>query len=252
LWQRIERDRQPVGVNAIPSSEVLRFRALLSLAFPPSEIHQIRPPQREDRPYEMTVAFMGMTGPQGVLPRHYTELLMERVWIKDYTLRDFLDLFNHRMVSLFYRAWEKHHCVVGYERALTGKVKDRVAHYLWALMGLGTQGLKERLQGVEDILLRYTGVLAQKPKSALALQRVLADYLHVPVNITQFIGQWLQLQEDDTTTLGITGRNNRLGQTAVAGHRCGISRQNSLCALAPWSSVNFLICSQVARPILCW
>jgi type VI secretion system protein ImpH len=165
----------------------------------------------------MTVAFMGLTGPQGVLPRHYTELLMERVAAKDFALRDFLDLFNHRMISLFYRAWEKHRCLVGFERRLSGGAQDRVATYLWALMGLGTAGIRERLSGVDRILLRYAGAISQKPKSAIALQQTLSDYFSVPVSIQQFLGLWLDVEQEDQTRLGRKGNNNQLGQTAVLG-----------------------------------
>lgn len=217
LLQRMFPHRRPVGTDGSPGSEAVRFRAFLSLAFPPSAIRHIARPQREDRPPEMTVTFMGLSGIQGVLPRHYTELLMERVAAKDFALRDFLDLFNHRIVSLFYRAWEKHRCLVGFERALSGGTTDHMAKYLWALMGLGTPGIRERIPGVDQVLLRYAGAIAQKPKSANALQQVLSDYFKVPVAIQQFIGTWLHLEQEDRTALGGKGRNNRLGQTAVLG-----------------------------------
>ena len=63
----------------------------------------------------MTTSFLGLTGPQGVLPQHYTTLLIERVRAKDYALRDFLDIFNHRALSLFYRAWQKYRFPFAYE-----------------------------------------------------------------------------------------------------------------------------------------
>jgi type VI secretion system protein ImpH len=165
----------------------------------------------------MTVAFMGLTGTEGALPRHYTELLLQRAQMNDYGLRDFLDLFNHRLISLFYRAWEKHHCVVGYERARETGEEDRFARLLYAILGLGTAGIRERLNGDDASLLRYAGLLVQRPRSAHALLHCLSDAFQVPVRITQFMGAWLSLQEEDWTRLGTPGTNNLLGQTAVAG-----------------------------------
>ena len=217
ILQRMFPHRKAVGTTSPPASEGVRFNAHLSLAFPPSSIREIVRPKREDRPAQMTVAFMGLTGPQGVLPRHYTELLMERVAAKDLALREFLDLFNHRMISLFYRAWEKHRCLVGFERGVSGEHPDRLSKYFWALMGLGTEAIRERLSGVERVLLRYVGAIAQKPKSANALQQVLSDYFKVPVSIQQFLGLWLPLAEEDWTRLGTRGSNNQLGQTTVLG-----------------------------------
>lgn len=217
LLQRMSPTRTPVGEYGPPASESVRFHTFLSLAFPPSSIREIAQPKRAGQPADMTVAFMGMTGIQGVLPRHYTELLFERVAAKDFALRDFLDLFNHRMISLFYRAWEKHRCLVGFEQSLSGRASDRVATYLWALMGLGTKGIRERLSGVDRVLLRYAGAIAQKPRSANALQQVLSDHFNVPVTIQQFLGLWLQIEEEDQTRLGGRGNNNQLGQTSVLG-----------------------------------
>lgn len=217
LLERAYAGRQSVGRTARPNEEVVRFRARLALSFPPSEIYAIRQPQLPARPVEMTVAFMGLTGPQGVLPLHYTELLLERVQQKDRTLFEFLDLLNHRMVSLFYRAWEKHHFAVGYERALSQGKEDEWGQHLFALMGLGTGNLRERLNMDSRSLLHYTGLIGQRPHSAEGLQHCLSDYFGVPVKIRQFIGAWLSLTSEDWTRLGNAGGNNVLGQTAVAG-----------------------------------
>lgn len=165
----------------------------------------------------MTVAFMGLTGPQGVLPRYYTELVLERLQAKDTTLRDFFDAFNHRMIALFFRAWEKHHCTVGFEQWLLKGTGDRFARCLFALAGLGTSGLRDRLTIDDRSVLRYVGLLGQRPRSAEALERCLGDYFEVPVRIKQFLGAWLKLGEEDWTTIGVTGSNNLLGRSALAG-----------------------------------
>src|SRR6266498_4733090 len=119
VLERLYRARLPVGCDSIPAKEVVRFHSLLSLTFPPSAVHDVVPSDDGASPAQMTVAFMGLTGLLGVLPRHYTELLLERMRHKDQTLRDFLDLFNHRLISLFYRAWEKYRLPMAYERAVS-------------------------------------------------------------------------------------------------------------------------------------
>ncbi|MEE8240329.1 MAG: type VI secretion system baseplate subunit TssG [Nitrospirales bacterium] len=217
LLEGIFPHRRPVGRDETPRDEVVRFRSHLSLSFPPSAIYKIAEGKNEQGPVHMTETFMGLTGLLGVLPRHYTELLMERVRAKDTTLRDFLDLFTHRLVSLFYRVWEKHHLAAGFEQAARRGQEDRVSHYLFALMGLGTKGLRRRVVAEDRSLLCYAGLISQRPRSASALEHWFTDYFEVPVAVEQLIGAWLPLGEDDLTRLGPGQTNNVLGRTAVAG-----------------------------------
>ncbi|MEO1995960.1 MAG: type VI secretion system baseplate subunit TssG, partial [Planctomycetaceae bacterium] len=98
---------QPVGHDGPPGNEAVRFTALQSHAFPSAEITAVRQPNSDPDtatgpPPEMTVSFMGLTGPNGVLPDHYTSLMIERMRQRDTALRDFFDTFNHRTISLFY------------------------------------------------------------------------------------------------------------------------------------------------------
>ncbi len=217
LLTRWHAARRPVGRTGVPEQDVLRFRSHVSLGFPPSEIHHIEPPRHAEDPVRMTVAFLGLAGAEGALPRYYTELLLQRIQVGDYALRDFLDIFNHRLIALFYRAWEKHHCVVGYERAAETGEGDRFASLLYSVLGLGTKGTQVGLGSDAAGLLRYAGLIVQRPRSAQAVQQCLADAFQVPVRIRQFVGMWLPLASDDWTRLGATGANNLLGQTAVAG-----------------------------------
>src|SRR5207248_11232255 len=138
--------RKGVGGVAPPIEEFARFGARLSLAFPASAVHDIeRIPDAPD-PVRVTVAFLALTGTQGVLPFHYTEWMIARKAAKDDTLAAFLDLVNHRLSSLFYRAWEKHRPQVLYELSATGgRQPDPVTHYLFDLIGMGTTGLRGRL-----------------------------------------------------------------------------------------------------------
>jgi type VI secretion system protein ImpH len=189
----------------------------------------------------MTVAFMGLTGPSGVLPRHYTELLLERVrYRKDHTLHDFLDLFNHRLISLFYQAWEKYHFPVAYERAaLKGREDDRLTQYLFALFGMGTRGLRGRQEAKDRVLVFYAGLLAQHPRSASALAGLLQDYFGVRVEVNQCVGAWLALGEENRTRLGPGKANNALGVSAVAGSHVWDQQAKFCVRLGPLSLAEF-------------
>jgi type VI secretion system protein ImpH len=190
LLLRLFPDREPVGRFVAPEREALRFAANTSLSFPPSEIHSIDWGGAIPR---MIVNFMGLAGPVGVLPYAYSELIADRIRNRDQTLADFLDIFNHRMISLFYQAWEKYRFQVAYER----DGKDRLSRYLMSLVGLGTPGLSERLRVRDEALLFYSGLLALQPHPAIALHHLLEDYFGVEADIEQFVGSWQALDQAD-------------------------------------------------------
>lgn len=221
VLERLYPQRQPVGRDTVPSGEVVRFRSHLTLSFPPSAIYEVKRTENGDGPIQMTVAFMGLTGPLGTLPRTYTELLLERVRRhKDRTLLDFLDLFNHRLISLFYRAWEKYRFPLAYERSVAKHEEyDPFSLCLFDLVGMGTKGLRGKLEVGDEALLFYAGLLGQHPHSANALENILTDYFAVPVKTVQFIGQWLSLSEENRSRIGAGDKNNALGVNTVAGSR---------------------------------
>ncbi len=227
LLARIYPDRALPGGLSHPSRECVRFRERISMEFPASEIHEMIRPADPARPAAMIVAFIGLAGPMGVLPSHYTEALIEREALNDGALADFLDLFHHRLVSLFYRAWEKYHFVVPYERAAlaarhTGNApgaatQDALTTNLFDLIGMGTKHLRGRLRIPDLAMLRYAGLIAQRPHSATALSALLSDYFEIPVQVRQFMGKWLRLEHASLSYMRRPGTHNTLGFGAVAG-----------------------------------
>jgi len=190
LLEREYPNRTPVGRFADPAAEVTRFTVHPSLAFPASELQGLTVP--EEGPPRMAVNFMGLTGPQGVLPHRYTLTLIERVRARDATLRDFFDLFHHRLISLFYAAWEKHHFLISHER----DQKDQLGRHLGDLIGLLAEEQPSETRVVRrEALLYYAGLLMSRQRSALALEQLLEDYFGLPVEVEQFVGAWYPLEE---------------------------------------------------------
>jgi type VI secretion system protein ImpH len=189
---------------------------------------QIRQPQTVDgaiTPFsEMVVSFFGVTGPSGVLPYHYTALLLRRIRDKDYSLRDFLDLFHHRAISLFYRAWVKYRLPIAYERStLWGEKEDLITWALYCLAGFGTAGLRGKVDVDDEAFLYYSGHFAHYPRSASALEGMLGDYFALPIEILQLQGQWLHLTPAEQAAMPggahPRGLHNQLGANVVVGER---------------------------------
>jgi len=212
LLERLHANRVRVGHHEHPADEVVRFRSLASMAFPASEIQDVIAAEEPAAADTMWVNFMGLAGVQGALPRQLSAMLADTTLGQETApLKEFLDLFNHRLVSLFYRAWEKYRFAIAYERG----GDDAFSGYLYCLIGLGTAGLRGRLHIDDQILLYYAGLLAQRPRSAVSLEGLLEDYFGVPIQVVQFHGQWFEMNADILTSLGGDGQNNVLGVSAV-------------------------------------
>lgn len=206
----------PVGETADPRKEALRFEADPSLAFPPSAIKTYTPAGDETSPDAMTIRFMGLAGAMGPLPRPFTERLIRRVSKKDTAWRAFLDMFNHRLASLMMRVRKAHR--IGIDTR--PPEETLIAKFLRAFMGLGTPGLRNRMAVPDKSLLRYAGLLAHHPRTALGLERMVADFYGLPVRVRQFVGEWVHLEAGQETRLGARlGRNNVLGREAFLGTR---------------------------------
>src|SRR5262249_40042854 len=140
ILEQLAPERVAVGRAGPPFQEVVRFKAHASLSFPPSVIANLTPPTAAVPVPAMSVPFMGLTGPSGVLPRHYTVMLLrvekELKTKEKYAFRDWLDLFNHRFIALFFRAWEKYRFDVNFSRRRPGSDNELFAHAILSLVGL--------------------------------------------------------------------------------------------------------------------
>ncbi len=239
LLEKLAPERQALGYDAPPATEVVRFRVHNSLVFPPSAISQIEPPTARIPMPIMTVNFMGLTGPSGVLPRHYTEKLIQANEAKGperYVARDWFDLFNHRFISLFYRAWTKYRFWLAYERGEYAEIEpDIFTESLYCLIGMGGPSFRNRLHivaradadqkkrerilaQVDDLALTfYAGLFAHRPRCAISLERLLEDFFGISVSVLEFQGQWLRLEAENQSQVGV--ENATLGANVVVGAR---------------------------------
>jgi type VI secretion system protein ImpH len=225
------QDEDPVG-------ERIRFNNSLSIGFAPSEIEALQldygsaggqpvqwpdtatvPPVTQIREARLTPAFIGLSGNQGTLPRTYTEQLIEReIRHRDRGARAFLDIFNNRAVTLFYRAWEKYRLYFQYER----NRQERFLPMVLSLVGAGNPSTQDTLCQLQrpvlaETLAYYAGALRHSARPAHLIERIVADYFDVPVKLKQFHGRWHHLPAEHLSMLG--GNGMQLGVDTLCGER---------------------------------
>ncbi len=262
-WRAHERARRrsfapvrPVGEDAPPRWEVVRLRPAAALSHRHSTVGSLlrsapaaggieAEADPDAAPPQMQVHFMGLTGPAGVLPDHYTAQIISRLRQRDAALADFLALFDHRLLSLMFRAWRKNHFPAAYERFAMdtmdreqpveaeegGRVgqaggaaaEDPFTASLYALVGMGQPALRGRSGFADELLLYYAGHFAHRPRCAVGIQLILGDHFSVPVKLLQFQGQWLHISPSDRSRMPDAehpqGLNNQLGVNTVVGER---------------------------------
>ncbi|WP_084419069.1 type VI secretion system baseplate subunit TssG [Photobacterium sp. J15] len=212
-WLVEDLDGMAVGSDALPSNERIRFKVSQHLGFPGTAIETIRKEEVDSGLSRLCcyINFTGLTGPSGALPRYYTELLMERVKLKDTALRDFFDLFNHRLISFYYRAWEKFYYPAQYERQLLGHDSsfDKI---LRSLTGAN-----------QDLDVYFGGLFSQQIRNTQGLKQFLEVLSGCEIKITEFVGRWITLKQSEQTCLGSLcqpeGQHARLGISTVLGSR---------------------------------
>ncbi len=266
LLERVLPECRPVGFEGSPRNEVVRFCATHTTAFPASAVHDIHLADEPLSPPVMQVNFMGLTGPSGVLPRHYTELVirLERHarGAEKHALSAWFDLFNHRLISLFFRAWEKYRFCIPYARGeYADGDPDAFTFALLSTFGLGMRGLRNRLvvsawepvtndpadgqtekqlAKIDDLsLIYYSGLLSQRPRTAINLQALLGSYFRLPTQVAQFQGQWLALEDANQSQLK-PDANSELGLNAVVGERVWDVQSKVCVRLGPLSYEQFV------------
>jgi type VI secretion system protein ImpH len=248
LLELLRSEPRVTGESFDPDSEIVRFRSRVTLEYPASEVQHLEPPAVRGDPFTMAVNLLGAAGQYGPLPLTDTERILERVARRDMAMRDFLDLFNHRLLSLLVKIRKATQLSFTADQPQN----SRAAFYLYSFFGLGSAGLANRLRVPDRALLHYCGILAQHPRSASGLERMFSDYFRVSARVTQLVGGWRYLEEDQWTRLGFNGQNQVLGTSALVGKRYWDQQGSFEVDLGPLNFRNFydfLPCGSAFQPL---
>jgi type VI secretion system protein ImpH len=204
-------DRPRLGHSIKPAEDPVRLAHAATLEFPPRSIERFEPGVA-GAPGRLHGFFLGLFGPNGPLPLHLTEHAVDRQRnAKDPTFVAFADIFHHRMLSLFYRAWADSQPTVQYDRP----EQDRFRTYVGALIGIATPQLEGRDALPDEYKRFFAGRLVPQARNAEGLKGFLEHYFGAPVAVLEFVASWMQLPGDAHLRMGRSmaamGLNTTLG-----------------------------------------
>lgn len=231
------KEAQALGTQPIPHQEVVSIKSRVKHAYPASDLFSLSLPKASKSyfPCELQVNFLGIAGANGPLPMPYSEHLMTRARQGDTAFQDFLDIFNHRLISLLHRIRKKYW--VGLETVPPDQTA--FARILFSFIGLLDPALWARLPVPDRGLLYYAGLLWQEPKSGKGLEVFLSHYFDVPVQVKSFQGRWLPIDPCHQTKIGPQGHHHKLGDTASLGDRAWDTRTQIRVCLGPLNADQF-------------
>jgi type VI secretion system protein ImpH len=205
-----------VGYSASAADEPVRFAQAPSLAFAPATIESVEAPREEGGKPRLRQYFFGLFGPNGPLPQHLTEYARDRARRDgDRTLEAFADVFHHRMLAFFYRAWAANQKVLDLDR----RGELRFAYFIGAFGGIGMDSLRNADRVPDWGKLFYAGRMAAQTRNAEGLEAILRDFFGVHCEVESFLGQWMDIPAESRCQLGDSPETGRLGLTVLLGSR---------------------------------
>jgi type VI secretion system protein ImpH len=231
------------GCNLSPDKDPVRFKVLPGFSFPASDIAAIRNGDRAPKP-EMTVNFMGLIGPKGILPDWYNEHVLQMNHKKAHAFNEFLDMFHHRLISLFYLAWKKYRLAENFQP----DGSDPISRSLADLAGIDpaekdTDPLY--YHNARQRLIYFSGMVSRVVPTASVIETVTANAVGTPVRVEQFVKRMIAVHEENRSSLG--GNNGTLGKDAMCGSRIRDINNYFIVQLGPMTWKKYLAFQPCSR-----
>jgi type VI secretion system protein ImpH len=234
LLERAHADRPRLGESRRAADDAVRLSQPAYLTFVPSEISGLH--ARDNALPRLEEYSFGLFGPNGPLPLHLTEVAYERQrQLNDPTFSDFLNLLQHRLIALFYRAWAEADPATNHDRPDS----DRFKLYLGSVVGLGFKASAARDAVLDHAKLSRAAQFGAHTRSAEGLEDVLADYFELPIEVRSFAPSWLDIPADSYTRLGQHSENAMLGLGSTLGSASWQSQHQFEIVMGPLSLTTF-------------
>lgn len=207
-----------LGHDAIPAEEPLRFAASERMHLVASDLARVEaaPEGASGPPLRLVANVVGLAGASPALPAPYSELQLTRRRARDLSFGDFLNLFDHRALSFFYRITRKFSWPLLAERGRR-RGGDPVQGFLTAVGGLSVEGLRKRLELPDAALVTLTAHLADGRRSARSVETILRIATGLPLHVVEARPVWMNVPTTEQTRIGAAGQYAQLGDDPGGG-----------------------------------
>jgi len=159
----------PLGSTASPGDDPVRFRPDPGMGFPASELKGVEHHSHADRPATVRTRLLGLYGVDSPLPTAYLDDIAQQREGHE-AVEAFLDIFNHRIFTQFYRIWRKY----SYPASFEPGGSDATSQCLLGLVGLGIPGTAQRIATPLSRFLALLGVMRLPTRNAEGINALVA------------------------------------------------------------------------------
>ena len=214
LLEKLLRGGKAPGEGSGPADESISIRPHSGLVFPSTDVRKIELFGEDKQRVRVTVTFGGLYGIDSPLPVYFYDAIATEAE-RTRPLRDFLDIFNSRLYSLFYRAWKKRRPALDFHAPGT----DRSSHRFLCLAGMGTTKAIADSKVPFMRLAAHAGRLSCRVRNSEGLKNFLrAFFPGVDVRIQENVPRWVPITNRVRMAKGGVNRP-ALGSTATIGKR---------------------------------
>lgn len=232
--------------NLIKPDEILSFYQLLRLvdpikilaetdqAFPTTDARIVKSSAES---IQIQQNLFSLIGQNGILPDHYWEHLQQQLQLKDYGLKDFLDIFNHVIAMQFYKAWASSEFFIAYEKSTSiSECHDYTIQFSLALLGLGPN-LPDYIR---QLFLYHAANMINSVKTREGLNVILRRFFELPIEIEEFVGTWLNIPIESQSRLFSQQQFNQLGTNCILGCRAWSLQDRFKINIGPMNYLEFV------------
>jgi type VI secretion system protein ImpH len=235
LLQSNFRAQPRIGHSTSPTQDPVRFAQSPALDFAAATIEAVQQKDSE-RPPVFYSRHFGLFGSNGPLPLCFTEFARERIQHHgDPTFAAFCNVFHHRLISFFFRAWADAQKTVDFDRP----TDQHWSHFVGGLVGIGMDSLQNRSSVPDRAKLYFAGRLVQQTRNAEGLEAIVQDFFNLPTEVQTFSGRWLDLPAGSECRLGGSRSTGTLGMTTIVGARVWTCQIHFRLRLGPMSFAEF-------------